>query len=328
MVSRRYAYVSFTCALYVLALLHQIAISQSVTGNTIKGKVRTQYGEPAANLHVELQTGLGVIVTQTVTNNEGDYAFYGLTGASFVLVINDPIYQPFSERVEFTREAGNRPGETLRVDITLAAKAAPKLPRAGVVFNQDTPEAARASYQRGVKLLAERKSDEGIAALREAIKIFGNYFDAHLALGVELLRLRRHAEAIEALERARSINPKDSRPYQAFGLALYEQKKFNVAASVFEAVTRLDSANAEAQLMKGAALIEMGRFSDAETALKNADRISEHKLPMVHIHLARLYEKMGDRKRAADELEKYLSMKPDAENAAIIREAIKKLRAN
>jgi len=303
------------------------ARGQAVIGNTIKGKVRTQYGQPVPNLHIELQTGNGALVTQTVANNEGDYGFYGLAGASFVLVISDPNYQPFSERVEFNRTAGDRPGEILRVDITLVPKAGPRISRAAVVFHQDVPPAALKAYQQGVRLLAERKSDEGVAALREAIKAFAAYFDAHLTLGVEMLRLHRHPEAIEAFERARSINPRDSRPYHTFGLVLYEQKKFAVAASVFEAVTRLDPSNAEAHLMRGAALIETGRLVEAEAALKNADRVSESTLPIVHIHLARLYEKRSDRKRAADELETYLRKKPDAENAGPIREAIKKLRA-
>jgi regulator of sirC expression with transglutaminase-like and TPR domain len=46
----------------------------------------------------------------------------------------------------------------------------------------------------------------------------------------------------------------------------------------------------------------------------------------VHLQLARLYEKRGDRARAAGELEEYLKKSPDAKNAPAIREAIKKLK--
>jgi tetratricopeptide (TPR) repeat protein len=79
--------------------------------------------------------------------------------------------------------------------------------------------------------------------------------------------------------------------------------------------------------MRGAALIDLGRLEEAESELKDADRISERKLDLVHIQLARLYEKRGERRRAADELERYLRQNPNAENAAAIREAVKKLRA-
>src|SRR6476660_1033265 len=84
-------------------LLASVAGGQSVAGNTIVGKVRTQSGHPVANVLVELQTGTGALVTQTFTTNEGDYAFSGLEGASFVLAVDDSNHQPFTERVELTR---------------------------------------------------------------------------------------------------------------------------------------------------------------------------------------------------------------------------------
>ena len=41
---------------------------------------------------------------------------------------------------------------------------------------------------------------------------------------------------------------------------------------------------------------------------------------------ARMYERSGDRARAADELEAYLKQNPSATNAAAIRDSIAKLR--
>src|SRR5260370_39216552 len=87
-----------------------IAHGQGPSGNTLLGKVRTQSGQTMANLLVQLESGNGILVAQTVTSNEGDYAFGELTGASFVLVVSDIQHEPFTERVEFTREATTRPG--------------------------------------------------------------------------------------------------------------------------------------------------------------------------------------------------------------------------
>jgi Tfp pilus assembly protein PilF len=306
-------------------LLAVTAIAQS-DGNILIGKVRAESGRPLSNVLVELQTGNGVLFAQTVTTNEGDYAFSGLAGASFILVVNEPNHQPFSERVELTRTATTRPGARVRVDLVLKPKDKEMTPRAGTVFQQEVPEAALKAYRRGLRMLAERKSDEGTAALREAIKILPKYFDAHFALALEFVRLHRTTEATEELEQARAINPKDGRLYHTFGLVLYEQKKYALAATVFEAAVKLDPANAEARLMRGAALIETGRLKEAEDEIARADQISSHKLPIVHLHLARVYERRGNRSRAADELEAYLRQKPEADNAPAIREAIKKLR--
>ncbi|SRR6266404_2626428 len=295
-------------------------------GNTLIGKVRTESGRPLANVLVELQNGTGVLLSQTVTTNEGDYAFSGLAGASFVLVVSEPNHQPFSERVELTRTATTRPGERVRVDLVLTPKDKAATPRAGTVFHQDVPEAALKAYRNGLRLLAERKSDDGMAALRQAVRILPKYFDAHFALGLELFRLHRLTEAIQELEQARATNPKDGRLYHTFGLLLYEQKKYAMAATVFEAAERLIPTNAELRLMRGAALIETGRLNEAEDEIARADQISSHKLTIVHLHMARVYEKRGNRSRAADELESYLRQNPGADNAAAIRDAIKKLR--
>src|SRR5262249_35634989 len=112
-----------------------------------------------------------------------------------------------------------------------------------------------------------------------------------------------------------------------FGLVLFEQKKYAIAARVLEEAARMNPANAEARLMRGLALIEIGSLNEAEADIKAADKMSAHKLTIVHLHLARVYEKRAQPSLAADELETYLRMQPHPDNEAAIRAAIKKLRA-
>jgi Tfp pilus assembly protein PilF len=309
-------------------LLASVAAGQSGVGNTIIGKVRTQGGHPIADVLVELQTGTGALVTQTFTGNEGDFAFSGLEGASFVLAINHPDHQPFAERVELTRSGTGRPGEMVRMDVVLARKDESATTRGLTVFRQDIPQPALKAYRRGIKLLSERKSDDGIAELKEAVRMLPGYFDANLALGLELFRLHRYDDATRQLEKARATNSRDSRTYHTFGLILLEQKSYAMAARVLEEAARLNPADAEARLMWGAALIETGKLTEAEANIKAADKISGHKLAMVHLHLARVYEKRGERSLAADELEAFLKMQPHPANEPAIRTAIRKLRAH
>src|SRR5437773_8082526 len=262
---------SFVVAATCVLFLASAANAQSGAGNTIIGKVRTQSGHPVADVLVELQSGTGALVTQTFTSNEGDFAFSGLEGASFVLTINDPNHQSFAERVELTRSGSGRPGEMVRIDVVLTPKSETATTRGGTVFHQDVPDPALNAYRRGLKLLAEHKSDDGMAALKEAVRIMPAYFDAHLALGLELFRLHRYDDAIQELEKARTANSTDSRLYHTFGLVLFEQKKYAIAARVLGEAARLNPANAEARLMRGAALIEIGSLNEAEANIKAAD---------------------------------------------------------
>ena len=316
--------------------------SQTMTGNTIAGKVRSQSGSTLPNVLVQLESGNGVLLTQVFTTNEGDFAFTGLEGASFILVVNEPNYDPLAQRVELSRTAATRPGETVRVDLVLTSKARPATHAPGRIFSQEIPVAALEAYKTGVKLLAEHKSAEGIAALNEALRVMVNYFDAHFALALEFVRLSRHNDAIAELEKARAINPNDSRVYYTFGLVLSEQKKYALAARVLAEAWRLNPSDHGLLVSRGTCLIELALSLDPLSAAVTAERdatlslarsellkaleLSGGKSLGAHLQLARLYEKIGERRKAAEELEQYLKLAPDDKRAENIRAAIKALR--
>jgi Tfp pilus assembly protein PilF len=317
--------------------------------NSIRGKVSNSAGQNLPRITVDLQTGNGTPINQTVTNNEGDFAFSGLSDTSYIIVISTPDHHPVSERIEFYRAGDpNIPGETRTVEISLVPKSAdstgasPSARRPA--FVQNIPAPARDSFDRGMKLAKEGKSSESIAALQEATKTFSDYFDAHFALANELIKLDRLSEAIAELEHARRINSKDDRVYQSFSVVLVKQKKYAVAAAVLGEAAKLNPNDPQILVMRGSALIDHAQtidpsksketaaernnvFAMAENDLMKAYEMSGKKLASVHLQMARLYEKKGEPTRAADELESYLKLSPDAKNADAIREAIKKLRS-
>lgn len=327
-----------------IALLAGAATMTRGQGHTIRGKVRNSSGFNMPQVTVSLESGNGGLINQTVTNNEGDFSFGGLGDTSYVITVSPPDYNPASERVEFVRNISPQdPGETRTVEITLAAKSFGSS-RAGLTFAQNIPKAAQSSYDAALKLSKQGKRDEAIAALQEAIRIFPDYLNARFALGNEFMKIGKHAEAIVQLEEARRINPREDRVYELFGLVLMQQKKFAVAAAVFAEAARLNALNPQYPLMRAVALTEHASsisasaskslaaersdaLSDAAKDLARAYELSGRKLSIVHLHLARVYEKQGDRSRAAGELELYLKESPNAPNAEAIRDGIKKLRS-
>ncbi len=54
-----------------LVLTVTIVNGQSPDGNVLLGKVRSRSGQTMANVIVQLESGNGVIVAQTVSSNEG-----------------------------------------------------------------------------------------------------------------------------------------------------------------------------------------------------------------------------------------------------------------
>ncbi len=311
-------------------------------GHTIRGKVRNSSGVNLPQITVSLEGGTGGMINQTVTNNEGDFSFGGLSDTSYLITIAAPDYNPISERVEFVRHiSAQDPGETRTVEITLVGRGSGS-PRTGLIFVQDVPKPALDAFQQAMKLLGGGRSQEAQAALESAIRIFPDYCDAHFALAGELVKQGKLDEAIKHLNEAQRVNPKDARIWYAFGTALLQQGKYSVAARVFEEAARLNPLEPQYPLMQGTALIDQAAainpstkegadsrayfFAEAEKVLLRAYERSRKKLATVHLQLARLYEKKGDKDRAARELEDYLRQSPDVKNADAIREAITKLR--
>lgn len=321
------------------------ATATRAQGHSIRGKVRSSSGYNLPRITVDLQTGNGALIQQTVTNNEGDFFFSGLSENSYAVAVSAPDFNPASERVEFFRATNaDSPGETRTIEITLNAKDGVRLPRPGLNFAQNVPKAARAAFESGVKLSRENRVPEAIAAYENAIKIFPDYFDARFVLANQFIQQNNFAGAIAQLEETRRINARDDRIYHSFGIVMMRQGKYAVAARIFSEAARLSPSDPQYLILEGTALVEQAATIDpktspaaaaernfvltkAEESLLKAHQLSRKKLAEVHRQLARLYEKKGERARAADELEQYLRKSPDLKNAAAIRDAIKKLRA-
>jgi tetratricopeptide (TPR) repeat protein len=314
-------------------------------GHTLRGKVRNIAGANIPNATVTLERN-GAMINQTVSNNEGDFYFSGLTDTSYEVLVSAAEYNPVRESVLYVRSVGpGDPGESRTVEITLTRKEGIRPPRAGLNFVQDVPKAARDAFDSGSKLAREKRRYEAIAALENAIRIFPNYFDARLVLAYELAADGRYGDAINHLEKARSVNDKDDRLFDLFARILMQEGKYAIAARIYGEAARLNPTDAQYPLSQGTAFIEQASLIDpsksqaaaeerkyaldeAERALKQAQQKAQAKPAEVHRQLARLYERKGDRARAASELEQYLKANPSAPNAVAIREAIKKLRAS
>lgn len=327
----------------LLGLLASAAARQQ--GNSIHGKVSNSAGKHMSQVIVEIETGNGQLVETIVTNNEGDFSVSGLTGTSYIVVIRQVDYEPVSEHVDFVRTVGpDDPGERRTLQITLIPKGGVRQsPSNRVISGQNVPKAARDALDRALKFMKDNKSEEAIASLKEAIKAYPDYFDAHLLLAGAYLKADRLDESIAGYEQARKVNPKDDRVYQGFGQVLIRQKKYALAVSVLGEAARLNPGDANIVMMRGTALLEHAiatnpaqskeaaaerekSLGQAEADFLKAFDLSGKKMASVHLQLARLYEKKGERARAADELEQYLKMSPDDKKAEAIRAAVKTLR--
>ncbi|HLG17010.1 MAG TPA: carboxypeptidase regulatory-like domain-containing protein [Blastocatellia bacterium] len=319
------------------ALLLIFSHTASAQNNQLRGKVRSTNGTTVNNAIVELRLG-GAMIAQTVTRNDGDFAFTNLSPGEYEVTVLMAGYDPGAEIARF--EGGMREGtmQVINLEVYISPKAELILAPPATTFVQDVPKAARTAYEKGISKLRDGKSDEGVALLREAVAAFDDYFDAHLALGKELFRRGKDGDALEFLERARQINNREGAVYHMFGMVMLKQGKFGVAEYAFREACRLNENNAAPLFYHAVALIEVAvrtsdesqRVVDLEEAERKLDRaweLSNKRVTRVYLQRARIHESRGDNAAAARELESYLKAEPSAKNAPAIKEMISKLRA-
>jgi tetratricopeptide (TPR) repeat protein len=202
--------------------------------------------------------------------------------------------------------------------------------KTGVTFAQEVPEPARKAYEKAVGLLEQGKTEEGVDGLKEALKLFTNYFLAWERLGIEYVKLQHYEAALFALNQAVKINQSAADSLYALGYTQYQLHHWPEASEALGRSLRLspNSPNAAfAHYYWGLALLKESKPGEAETHLKQAHTLGQNHLPAeLHWHLAQLYSHAKRYKEAADELEIYLKRSPGHQDAERIRDLIKQLR--
>lgn len=306
--------------------------------NAIRGRITDTENRPIERVRVELRDEVEMAITQTYTDALGRYAFNSLTLGTFIVkVYSNGKFAEASARVTLTpaRIGGGTSHQEI-LDIALRTieeargKSTPTSKNA-ITFVQDVPEPARKAYEKAVGFLDQGKTEEGVEALKDALRLFVNYFMAWERLGVEYVKLQRYDAALLALTQAVKINQSGADSLYALGYTEYQLQHWREATEALERSLRFSpqSPNAAfAHYYLGLSLLKEKKPADAEAHLKQAYTLGQNSIPAdAHWHLAQLYTNAKRYKEAADELEVFLKRTPGNQDSRRIRELIKQLRS-
>lgn len=302
---------------------------QSVANNTISGHVSNDQHAPLADIRIELLNEVDTVIRTIKTDGSGLFVFRKLSDGTFQVRVqtSGTNYVSQTKRVDLARPTGFGVA-TEEVDFLLTTRGnTGSTAKPGVVFAQEVPEAARKQYQKATELLDKsNRRPEAFAALKSAVEIFPQYFDALEMLGTEQVKDREYEAAIPVLTKALEVNSKAYASCFALGVAQYNLKQLQPALEAFKRALLLNEKSINANLWLGIALRQTTRPEDAETYLKRADTLADSKLPDAHWQLALLFNQLKRYKEAADELEIFLKLQPDARDAELIKKLIQRLR--
>ena len=153
---------------------------------------------------------------------------------------------------------------------------------------------------------------DGIKALKQAIRIEPDLVDAHYNLGVAYDNIGFHQDAIESYKQAIRIKPDFASAHCNLGNAYRELGRYQDAIEYYKQAIRIKPDLVEAHYNLGNAYHKLGRWQDAIEAYKQAIRIKPD-FPKAHCNLGVTYLITDDKGSA---LEEYKILKTlDAEQA-------------
>jgi len=297
--------------------------------NRIEGIVWDPNRRPVSDIYVELQNENYSTVSRVRTDSTGRFSFFGVSSGHYNIKVltSGTNYLEHSEGLDLvsTVRGGS---ESVNLDIYLRFDTGKiSSGSAGitdVVFVQEVPEEARKLYKQGLKDI--NNGDKGCDEIKEALKVFSEYYDALNTLGREYVGRKEYQKSLEYLIRSIDVNQRSFSSFYALAYACYQLNHRPEALEAARAATIIQPNSVNAQLLYGTLLRLDGSYEKAEKILLEAKKLSKDTVPEVHWQLALLYNRVGRNKEAADELDLYLKAQPDARDKKEIQDLIAKLR--
>jgi tetratricopeptide (TPR) repeat protein len=330
-------------ALSASAARAQIGVDDTGTGgkHVIQGRIVFPSGRRAdTRLKVRLQTqSSGELSVYTDAN--GYFGFRSLESGSYTVIIeggND--FETVRESIYIETDVNSmvrgvtlptttRP-YTLQVYLQPKRKAAASAEERPGTLNAalaSVPKPALDLYNKALDAARANEPAKAVELLKGAVAAHPDFPLALTEMGMLYLKLKQPAKAADALREAHKLSPDDYPTLFTYAVALNDSRQFPEAESQFRKAAGKNPSAPLPHYYLGVLLIRRREFDEAEKELKTAIEVGGDEVPYAHKYLGGLYWNRHANKQAADELETYLKLLPNAEDAPRLRATVKELRS-
>jgi Tfp pilus assembly protein PilF len=201
--------------------------------------------------------------------------------------------------------------------------------KAGVVNASlaSVPKPALELYNKAIESARKGDNNKAVEQLKAAVALHPDFALALTNLGVIYMKMKQPDNAFEPLRSALKLAPDDYVALLTFGTALFDKQQFSEAEVQFRKALQKNNSSPSAHFYLGLILLKKQDLDGSEKAFKSAVASGGDEIAVAHKYLGGIYWAKRDYKQATDELETYLRLKPDAEDAARLRATIKEFRA-
>jgi Tfp pilus assembly protein PilF len=347
---------AFVFALLVVLMLPCIVSGQGGGGidftgtggrNAINGRIYFPSGQRVdSSLKIQLESQASGAIT-IFSDSNGSFSFRGLEPGNYTVVIEGgDVFENVRESVLIEDMRGLVPGgrtdvpRVFTLPIYLQPKRKVKNSSKPEVVNAElaaAPAPARDLYAKAMESARAGDNNKAIEQLKAAISVFPEFALALNELGVQYLRLGQPSRAVEVLKSAVKASPDSFTPRLNYGFALLNSKQPAEAETQLRAAIKKSDSSAIAHMYLGIALISQrgadnsqmqSRYEEAEKEFARSLNLGKDQVAMSHKYLCGIYWRNRRYHEAADEMEQYVKLTPNAPEAERKRdlETIKQLR--
>ncbi len=284
--------------------------------------VRAPTGEPlAVPAVVQLFKSGGIPRNRATTQGNAPVVFPNVPPGGYYVEVSAPGFQT-------TREEANViiPVTTeVHVYMRPEPSAVPSAPPAGSPILAPT---AKKEVEQGLEALRVNNLKEAQRRLGRAAELAPGHPDVSYLLGVLYVRLDDLAKARSALEKATQLDPNHARALAALGTVLSNQGEYAAAIPMLKRAIELNDRAWETQWTLASAEYHERQFEQARDHAQQALNMAQGKAPEIQLLLAQALVALGQREKAAQELESFLGSHPDHAKAPLARRWLAKLQQN
>jgi Tfp pilus assembly protein PilF len=281
---------------------------------------------PHAAAAVSLHAVANPFATSTLAGLDGRFRFRKIEAGAYTISVSLP--QRGETRMTLNVGPGTANGKgRVMIQVDTQGEALHREP--GMILSAREwriPARARHEYEEASRQIARRDYDGAIASLRRAVEIAPRFAAAWNHLGTIAYQTQHYREAADYFRQGLAADPDAYEPLVNLGGVLLNLGNPNEACQYNSEAVRRRPNDALAQSQLGLAYLLLNQLDLAEKHLLRACQLDPGHFSHPQLHLAEVYVRRKEFRRAADQLDDFLHHYPDWPNAARMRQTIAQWR--
>jgi tetratricopeptide (TPR) repeat protein len=188
---------------------------------------------------------------------------------------------------------------------------------------REVDDTALGFFNKGIELFNAGQFADAIAQFESAVQVKPDFVEALENLAASHFRTEQYEKAIAAAQKAVDINPQSVQMVKLISVAYSKLGNETKAVEYQEKLKSFPDAEFSAEELYNMGVIEANKGNDVEAA-KYFEKaaLAKPDFALAHYHLGLCHFRLNNLSGAKTELEKYLSLEPEGDNAKTAKEIL------